>query len=75
MAAADERLVWDSELNAWVDPEDVLGSLGVRCDVGREYLYYLGADVNDFRVPRRADWALLRAVLADAERRANEDPR
>jgi hypothetical protein len=71
VAADDDRLVYDGELG-WIDPEDVLGSLGVTCRVGIEYLYYLGADMNEFRVPRKADWPLLRAVLADAERRAAE---
>lgn len=65
----NDRLVWDEALG-WIDPEDVLGSKGVSCRVGVEYLYYSGADTNDFRIPRQADWGLLRAVLADAERRS-----
>ncbi len=67
----DDDLVYDSALG-WIDPDAVLDSLGVTVKVGREYLYYGGVDMNDFRVPRKADWSLLRAVIDDAESRAAE---
>jgi hypothetical protein len=56
----------------WISLSDPLRSLGVTCQEGVEYLYYRGADTNEFRVPKKVNWALLHLVLDDAERRAKD---
>lgn len=56
-------------------PPNPLAIRGVRCRVGVEYLHYHGVDMNEFRVPRSADWSLLRAAIDDAERRASAEAR
>jgi hypothetical protein len=52
------------------DPRARIEAHGIRCDVGIEYLYYRGVDINDFRLPREADWAKIRLCVDDAERRS-----
>jgi hypothetical protein len=68
MSAEDDRLVYDGELG-WIDPEDILGSLGVTIAVEPDYLIYREPSGDVFRVPRRGNWPLLRECLADAEHR------
>ncbi len=66
---SDDGFVYDGGLG-WIDPADPMGSLGIECRIGAEYLYYSNVDINEFRVPRHADWPRLRLCLDDAQRRA-----
>lgn len=79
MSRDDDSLVYDCRFG-WIDPEDLLGSLGVRCDqTDRHYLYQDHGTHGRLKntkvwVPRdREAIEVMRAILDDAEWRMEND--